>query len=145
VQDLELRVGIRFLIGLWNRPDVTRIVKRLTSGGGTGSVPVDFRALDIGSDLELDLAGWRNTDWRAMRSYRLALAGYDVRDRLQEIAVPTIVLHGTKDSLFETNVAHELARGLPQAELRIVDGAGHALPLTHGAAVVDAVNDLGRN
>ena len=137
-------MGIRFLIGWWNRPQVTRLVKRLISGGSADASPIDFQAMQIESDFDLDLAGWRNTSWRAMRSYRLALAGFDVRDQVGEIDVPTIVLHGTHDSLFETSVARNLARELPRAELRIVEGAGHALPLTHGSAVVDAVNDLGR-
>ena len=144
IQDFELRMGIRFLIGWWNRPQVTRLVKRLISGGSADASPVNFQATPIETDFDLDLAGWRNTSWRAMRSYRLALAGFDVRDQLGEIDVPTIVLHGTHDSLFETRVAHDLVRGLPGAELRVVEGAGHALPLTHGSAVVDAVNDLAR-
>jgi pimeloyl-ACP methyl ester carboxylesterase len=142
VQDLQLRLGVRFLMQLWNRPAVTRLIKQLTSGGNLEATAVDFRALGITSDLELDIAGWRNTDWRAMRSYRLALAGFDVRERLAEIRVPTVVLHGTEDSLFEPEVARELARGLPHAELRLVPGAGHALTLTHGTAVINAVRDL---
>ena len=144
IQEFELRMGVRFLMGWWNRPQVTRLVKRMMGSGGEDAPPVDFQAIPIESDFDLDLAGWRNTNWRAMRSYRIALAGFDVRDRLGEIDVPTIVLHGTHDSLFETSVAHDLTRGLPRAELRIVEGAGHALPLTHGPAVVDAVNDLVR-
>ena len=144
IQEFELRMGIRFLIGWWNRPRVTRLVKRVLSGGSADASPVDFQATPIETDFDLDLAGWRNTGWRAMRSFRIALAGFDVRDRLGDINVPTIVLHGTHDSLFETSVARNLARGLPRAELRIVEGAGHALPLTHGSAVVDAVNDLAR-
>ncbi|UCG89261.1 MAG: alpha/beta hydrolase [Gemmatimonadota bacterium] len=142
VQELELRVGVRFLMGLWNRPSVTRLMKRLTSGMNMEVSAVDFQALGITSDLELDIAGWRNTDWRAMRSYRLALAGFDVRERLGEIPVPTIVLHGTEDSLFEPHVARELAQGLPHCELRLVPGAGHALTLTHETAVINAVRDL---
>jgi pimeloyl-ACP methyl ester carboxylesterase len=142
IQEFELRMGIRFLIRWWNRPRVTRLVKRMMGGDGEDASPVDFQAMSIESDFDLDLAGWRNTNWRAMRSYRLALTGFDVRDRLGEIDVPTIVLQGTHDSLFETGVAHDLTRGLPGAELRIVEGAGHALPLTHGSVVVDAVNDL---
>jgi pimeloyl-ACP methyl ester carboxylesterase len=142
IQELELRIGIRFLMGLWNRPAVTRLMKRLTSGGSMEAATVDFQALGITSDLELDIAGWRNTDWRAMRSYRLALAGFDVREQLGDIGVPTIVLHGTNDSLFEPQVARELAQGLPDAELRLVPGAGHALTLTHGNAVIEAVRDL---
>ena len=144
VQELELRLGIRFLMGLWNRPAVTRLMKRLTSGGNMEAAAVDFQSLGITSDLELDIAGWRNTDWRAMRSYRLALAGFDVREKLGDIRVPTIVLHGTNDSLFEPEVARELAGGLPHAELRLVPGAGHALTLTHRNAVIEAVRDLQR-
>jgi pimeloyl-ACP methyl ester carboxylesterase len=142
IQELELRMGIRFLIDWWNRPRVTRLVKRLMSGGSVDASPVDFRTTHIESDFNLDVAGWRNTSWQAMRSYRIALAGFDVRDRLGEIDVPTIVLHGTQDSLFETGVAQDLSRGLPRAELRMVEGAGHALPLTHGSVVFDAVKDL---
>lgn len=142
VQDLELRIGLRLLMRWWNRPAVTKTVKRVICGGSLDSEQVDFRAAGVRTDLELDLAGWRNTDWRAMRSYRLALAEFDVRERLGEVAVPTIVLHGTDDSLFEPSVARELAGGIRRAELRMVQGAGHALPLTHGAVVEQSVRDL---
>ena len=65
-----------------------------------------------------------------------------LRDRLGAIAIPTIVLHGTRDRLFPLLAARVLAAGLPRAELRIVEGAGHVLPLTHGEAVLGAVRDL---
>ncbi|UCD23656.1 MAG: alpha/beta hydrolase [Gemmatimonadota bacterium] len=142
VQDFELRLGIRFLIDWWNRPAVTRQVKRMISGGTTNASPVDFQKTRIESDFDLDMAGWRNTSWQAMRSYRIALDRFDVRERLQEIKVPTVVLHGTHDSLFEIDVAHDLSHRLPRAELRIVEGAGHALPLTHGPVVAQAVTEL---
>lgn len=142
VQELELRIGIRRLMGLWNHPAVTRMMKRLIGGSTLEATPTDFQALRIGSDLELDMAGWRNTNWRSMRSYRLALAGFDIRHRLHAMTVPTVVLHGTEDTLFEPEVARELVRGLPHAELRMVPGAGHALTLTHPQAVVEAVRDL---
>ncbi len=138
-RDVRVRVGAA--IRWWNQPCVTRSVKHLICGD-LDSDPVDFRALTIQSDLELDLAGWRNTDWRAMRSYRLAMDGFDVRASLATVAVPTVVLHGTDDSLFDTGVARELAAGIPRAELRLIAGAGHALPLTHGAEVVRSVRDL---
>ncbi len=137
----ELRVPAGSLVPLWNHPDVTRTVKWLLCGG-LHTETVDFRAERIRTDLELDLAGWRNTDWRAMRSFRLAVEGFDVRDRLCDIAVPTIVLHGTHDSLFGVDSAHELASGIPGSELRLVDGAGHALPITHGEEIVKAAKDL---
>lgn len=138
----EHRVAVKHLIPIWNLRIVTRAVKWATSGGSLGARRVDFRSLTARSDLALDLAGWRNTDWRAMRSYRIAMRGFDVRDRLREIRVPTIVLHGTEDGLFPLSVARDLAKRLPQAELRVIPGAAHGLPLTHGREVQRALRDL---
>ena len=112
------------------------------TGGSLAAQRVDFRSLANRSDLALDVAGWRNTDWRAMRSYRTAMRGFDVRARLGEIPVPTIVLHGTEDGLFPLSVARDLAGRLPNAELRVVPGAAHGLPLTHGEEVQRALRDL---
>jgi pimeloyl-ACP methyl ester carboxylesterase len=139
---LEWRDGIGPLLPLWNSAAVTRGVKRLLAGGTLATTEVDFRQLGLRGDLAVGLAGWRNTDWDARRAYRAAMEGYDVRGRLHEIALPTIVLHGTRDRLFPSATALGLAAGLPHAKLRIVEGAGHVLPLTHGEAVVAAVNDL---
>ncbi len=136
------RVGVRWAMPLWNTRLVTRALKRMLTGGSLGAQRVDFRTLEDRSDLALDLAGWRNTDWRAMRSYRIALHGFDVRDRVGEIGVRTIVLHGSEDALFPLSVAEDLAARLPNAELRVVQGAGHGLPLTHGDEVRRAVEVL---
>jgi len=138
----EWRLGLKRPLTAWNRPLVTQLVKAMTSGFADHVGRIDFGSLRRRTDLAVDLAGWRNTDWRAMRSFRFALAGFDVRDRLAEIMVPTIVIHGTRDLLFAVDVAEDLAAGLPNADLRIVAGAGHALPLTHGKEVVRAVHEL---
>jgi 3-oxoadipate enol-lactonase len=52
------------------------------------------------------------------------IAHLDVRDRLGEIAAPTLVLCGAND---RANIpgSRELAAGIPGAELRIVPGANH--------------------
>src|ERR1041384_6995670 len=75
IADQEARIGITWLVRLWNRPVVTRTIKRLLSGGALDAHPGDFRQERITSDWALDRAGWRNTDWRAMRAYRLAMEG----------------------------------------------------------------------
>ncbi len=138
----EWRLGVGPLLPLWNTPLITRTVKRILTGGRLEAERVDFTTLTRRTDIALDLAGWRNTGWQAMRSYRLAMQGFDVRDRLGEIDVPTIVLHGTDDALFSVKEAEELARRLPTATLRIVEGAAHGLPLTHGDYVREAVREL---
>jgi pimeloyl-ACP methyl ester carboxylesterase len=138
----EWRVGIGPLLPLWNSTTVTRGVKRLLSGGTLTTTDVDFQRLALRSDIAVGLAGWRNTSWDARRAYRSAMEGFDVRRRLGEIATPAIVLHGTRDRLFPASAARTLAAGLPNATLRIIEGAGHVLPLTHGAAVITAVDEL---
>jgi pimeloyl-ACP methyl ester carboxylesterase len=138
----EWRLPLTRPLSFWNRRWVTRAVAFLLSGIRHNVGTVDFRSLARQSDLALDLAGWRNTDWRAMRAFRMAMSGLDLRAQLPRLQVPTIVLHGSEDSLFPVSVAEELAAVLPLAELRIVRGAGHGLPLTHGNAVVQAVRDL---
>jgi pimeloyl-ACP methyl ester carboxylesterase len=139
IRQREWRVGVRGVIALWHRPGVTRSVQRLMSRHVR---KVDFRTLRHRSDLAVGLAGWRNTDWRARMAYRQAMDGFDVRHRLPEIGVPTVVLHGTRDRLFPLQAARRLAEGLPNAELRVIPGAGHVLPLTHGESVLLAVRDL---
>ncbi|MEE8116083.1 MAG: alpha/beta hydrolase [Gemmatimonadales bacterium] len=136
----ELRLGIGPLMRVWNNRTVTRSVHRILSRGVSESV--DFQTLVHKTDLRVGLAGWRSTDWRARRSYRLAMWGFDVRAQLGRITVPTIVLSGGEDHLFPVAAGRELADGIRGAEFRLVDGAGHILPLTHGEDVVRAVRDL---
>jgi pimeloyl-ACP methyl ester carboxylesterase len=133
-----VRVPVRATMRVWNNRTVTRALAWLAAP--TGQLQdVDFGALRVRSDLAVGLAGWRNTDWRSRRSYRLAMQGFDVRHRLSFITAPSIVLHGPRDAFFPISVARGLARGLPRGELRLVPRAAHMLPLTHGDTVVDAV------
>jgi pimeloyl-ACP methyl ester carboxylesterase len=55
-----------------------------------------------------------------------ALNAWDAVDRLSEVAVPVLVLHGTDDLLVHPDNARFLAERIPGAELAILEGAGHA-------------------
>lgn len=138
----DVRVPFAPLLPFWNHPIVTRLAKRVFTGGRLTAEPVDFRRLEARSDFAVDAAGWRNTDWRAMRSYRLAMKGFDVRDRIGLLDIPAVVLQGSRDTLFPLEVGRALADGLPRARFRVVEGAGHALPLTHGKAVLEALGEI---
>jgi hypothetical protein len=48
-----------------------------------------------------------------------------VVDRLGEIRVPTLVIAGRQDFVFPPDCQEELAAGIPGAQLRLVDRAGH--------------------
>jgi pimeloyl-ACP methyl ester carboxylesterase len=61
------------------------------------------------------------------------------RERLPEITAPTLVLHGAIDPFFPVGNAEALAREIPGATLKILDGVGAELPRRAHAEVAAAV------
>jgi 3-oxoadipate enol-lactonase len=61
----------------------------------------------------------------AARRQREAMQGFDAYDRLQEIRAPTLVLHGAEDRVIHPDNAGILADRIPNARLRLIEGAGH--------------------
>jgi pimeloyl-ACP methyl ester carboxylesterase len=62
---------------------------------------------------------------RGQRRQWEAMQTWDAPDRLPLIPVPTLVLHGTEDRVIAPGNAELLARRIPGAELRLLEGAGH--------------------
>jgi pimeloyl-ACP methyl ester carboxylesterase len=63
--------------------------------------------------------------------YRAQLAaawGFDARDRLHEVSVPTLVLHGDEDRIVPLANGEMLAAAIPGAQLETLEGAGHIYP-----------------
>lgn len=56
---------------------------------------------------------------------RHLLRGWTVMDRLDEITVPTLVMAGRDDFIFPPEHQAELAAGIPDSRLRIIERAGH--------------------
>jgi pimeloyl-ACP methyl ester carboxylesterase len=54
-----------------------------------------------------------------------AVQAWDAWDRLGDIRVPALVLHGTEDDLVDVANARRLAAAIPGAELVLLEGAGH--------------------
>ncbi|MCK2097670.1 alpha/beta fold hydrolase [Thauera aromatica] len=61
------------------------------------------------------------------------LADSDLRPQLGEIRPPCLIIHGEHDALMPLAAAQALAAALPAAELRVLGGSGHALPLSRPA------------
>ena len=71
----------------------------------------------------------RTSDMAAsVMNHALAEEGELACGRLDEIAAPTLVIHGTVDPLFPYGHAEALARGIPGAELLPLEGVGHQMP-----------------
>jgi pimeloyl-ACP methyl ester carboxylesterase len=61
-------------------------------------------------------------------NHALAEEGELASGRLDEIAAPTLVIHGTADPMFPYGHAEALAGGIPHAELLPLEGVGHQMP-----------------
>lgn len=68
-----------------------------------------------------------------------AIAAFDVRDRLGEVRVPTLVIAGAEDIATPIHHAEALVQGIPGAELVIVPGAAHLANLERSESVTNAM------
>ena len=56
-------------------------------------------------------------------------------NRLSEIAIPTLILHGENDRLLPIRIAERAHRLIPNSRLEVVPDCGHLAPLEHPEAV----------
>lgn len=83
--------------------------------------------------------------WSAESGHGVAATASRSRlDRLRDIAVPTVVVHGDADPVFPLPHGEALAEGIPGARLVVVEGLGHELPVPLGGAVAAEVLGLRR-
>lgn len=83
-------------------------------------------------DRSIDLAA-------SMTNHFLLGEGDSWRERLREIRVPTLVIHGTEDPLFPVGHAQALANEIPGARLLTLEQTGHELPRAVWDVVVPAI------
>jgi pimeloyl-ACP methyl ester carboxylesterase len=135
------------------RPEKVRLVRRWFSGefapkeyfpifmriGGAYSYhPV------LGAARALMYGGWRSK----MRPEALIFAGrhlvkgWTVMDRLGEISVPTLVMAGREDFVFPPECQRELAAGIPDARLQLIERAGHNPHDEKPAEVMRAITEF---
>ncbi|MDP9899219.1 alpha/beta fold hydrolase [Variovorax ginsengisoli] len=89
-------------------------------------------------------APW-HTKWKQtlpvnlLQCFTTLAARDDISDRVPEIAVPALVVHGESDQAIDLSRAMAMANALPNAHVVTVPGAGHAANLTHPTAVNPAI------
>ena len=97
-----------------------------------------------GPPLPPDVARWFADMLGSNRKAHMVAAAremtvFDSRPSLKEIAAPTLVIAGSLDTAVPIAHARMLAGGIPHAELRLIEGAGHTLIWTHPDALVSLV------
>lgn len=76
------------------------------------------------------------------RATMLALLGFDQRNALKNIAVPTLVLSGTKDNNAPAPMMAKMATYIPQAKYVELEGVGHLANLERPAAFNAALDQF---
>jgi pimeloyl-ACP methyl ester carboxylesterase len=105
---------------------------------------------------------WKPGSWEAMPAEKraalapqLAKVTLDFRallgeraeiDDVRQVAVPTLLLQGGCTRLPSRCVVHRLRSALPQVSYRVIQGAGHMLPVTHREQVNPLIDEhIGAN
>jgi pimeloyl-ACP methyl ester carboxylesterase len=84
----------------------------------------------------------RSDDRNGIARHNAAVAlGYydDRRPKLKTVKVPAVVVHGELDPLIPVLGAQDTAANIPGAELRIIPGMGHDLPIPLVNTIADAI------
>lgn len=128
VDDPETREGYRQMFDTWFRH------------GPVDALVEEVAGLILGGDETLRqewIDRWREIPPERLRHPAACLLERDdVSDRLDEIDVPALVVHGEEDRAIPMERAEALERGLPKSEgLVRVEGAAHAPNLTHPEVV----------
>lgn len=76
----------------------------------------------------------REVGWHGLRTCYV--------DRLPELDVPTLILHGADDPLIPIAVAERASRLLRHAQIEIIPDCGHLAPLDQPEAVTRALSDF---
>lgn len=122
---LSLRERLEGMLTLWlvRILGLHRLAKLVSNAGG-------------GSYLPPETVRWFQEILTANNAGRMvaaveAMKAFDSRPWLHQIACPTLVIAGAEDTAVPSTHAQMLAQGIPGAQLRMIDGAGHYLIWTH--------------
>jgi 3-oxoadipate enol-lactonase len=97
---------------------------------------------DAHPDLMADRrAAFLRTDGDVFRAACGALAELDLRPELVKVQVPVLVLVGEHDEATPPPMSHELAAGLPNAQLKIIAGCAHVPQLQAPKIFLDAIGE----
>ncbi len=75
------------------------------------------------------------------RQLAAIFASGDRTDKLRDIRVPALVVHGTADKLISPSGGRATAAAIPDSRLLMIDGMGHDLPRGTWPQILDAFED----
>jgi 3-oxoadipate enol-lactonase len=130
---------------------------RSSRGGWMAHVPKDKPHLALYSEAfarehpehvaeDMRVGGRNPQPPHARRRQWDAIQAWDAWDRVSDLQVPTLILHGTEDRLIDVGNARRLAALIPGSKLVLLEGAGHVYhseqPEASDAAVIAFVGEV---
>jgi pimeloyl-ACP methyl ester carboxylesterase len=125
------RLGPYLWKQLYRRAELRRYLGRVFS---TPEL-LDERAVDVYWDRLGRDGGREAAHAMLMQMTRLESLG----ERLARVDVPTLVVWGDRDGLMPVETGERLVKLLPQGQLQVVEGCGHAVPEERPEALVELV------
>ncbi len=97
--------------------------------------------LDEARDLERAAQNWSRglNPAGVARQLMAILASGSRKQALATVKVPTLVIHGDADPLVPLACGIDTAETVPGARLVVIDGMGHALPISMWPRIIDAI------
>jgi pimeloyl-ACP methyl ester carboxylesterase len=115
------------------RADMTVAIARAIASGAD---PFDEVA---GRALEARLQARARNPGAAMNHMLAIGASPDRTEALAQIAVPTLVIHGSDDLSVPIEHGRATAAAIPDAALLVIEGMGHAIPIFARQRLVEAI------
>jgi len=100
------------------------------------------RAPDVATRL---LASLTETDHESYAAACEALAEFDLRPRLPDVAVRLLLMPGSKDQVVSVSEAAQTADNAPGAKIQVLDGCGHLPSAEHPTEVAGVLRDFFRS
>ncbi|HWX43871.1 MAG TPA: alpha/beta hydrolase [Solirubrobacteraceae bacterium] len=116
------------------------VIQRLAAGMSSGDRELSIRtAWEINASPAFVASAEGQREWETFRAIGMrravpvptimaqmrAVVGHDTHARLGQLAMPTLIVHGTADQMVPVENAHLIHRLIPGSRLEILDGAGH--------------------
>ncbi|GLH79106.1 alpha/beta hydrolase [Bradyrhizobium sp. SSBR45G] len=125
--------------GDWQTSFIEARLGPLDRGATMASLAPDLVKELVGDDpdpqgLELATSSMAGVPEASYRASMLALLGFDRRQALKDIKVPTLVLSGSKDRNAPAPMMEKMASFIPSAEYVELQGAGHLVNLERPGA-----------
>ena len=100
------------------------------------------RRESIGPLFDYVTAQCWSTDQSVIAQRLAMLADFDVRDRIAELAVPSLVVAGQEDAIISAAAQQELAASIPGGQFVPLTGSGHLCFLTQPKAFARAISEF---